>query len=62
MRLSITSNLRIYQRIANNMFAIGKNLIMNTLEILRISQNFKHYLIFSIFITAIRCFTPVDKV
>ena len=37
MRYSVTSNLRIYQRIRKNMFSTGKNWILNTLGI----QNFR---------------------
>ena len=40
MRYSITSNLRVYQRIGKNMFSPGKSWILNTLRILSIPQNF----------------------
>ena len=40
MRYSITFNLRSYQRIRKNMFSTGKNLILNTLRILSVPQNF----------------------
>ena len=36
----ISSTLRIYQTIGKNMFSAGKNGILNTLEILRLLQNF----------------------
>ena len=39
MWYSITSNLRIYQRIGKNMFSIGKNGVLNPLGILHISQS-----------------------
>ena len=40
MRYSITLNLRIYQRIEKNMFSIGKNGVLNPLEILRMLNKF----------------------
>ena len=40
MRYSITSNVRIYQRIGKKMFSNGRSGILNSLGIVSIPQNF----------------------